>query len=240
MKNQILTAAATTAIVGLASVAPAQAASFGTSGISFDEDTTVEFELLQTYGGYKSDLRIYEAIDTNNDEIVDQVLDLGLLFGEVKAADVVDANGRPSSDPLGTAGNAVIGSPTYFTFEADKQYTLGLENYGWWQNKETDAARYGTVYSTSILNDDGTQRTVFDSTGGNEKDGFNASMYTEGDVFGDWLNMSFDDGGNNNDVDYQDFTFRAKVKTPEPAVLLGLGVAVGGMFLTRRNKNKVS
>ncbi|MDY6803415.1 MAG: PEP-CTERM sorting domain-containing protein [Cyanobacteriota bacterium] len=234
MKNQILTAAATTAIVGLASVAPALAASFGTSGISFDEDTTVEFEVLQTYGAYMSDLKVYEVIDG-------QIAgDLGLLFGEVQAADVVDANGRPSSDPLGTAGNAVIGSPTYFTFEADKEYTLGVVNYGWWQNKETDAPRYQTVYSTSILNDNGTQRAVFDSTGGSELNGFDASMYTEGDVFGDWLNMSFDDGGNQSDLDYQDFTFRAKVKTPEPAVLLGLGVAVGGMFLTRRNKNKVS
>jgi hypothetical protein len=45
-KRNFLTAAATTAIVGLTSVAPTQAASFGTSGISFYEDTTVDFEFL--------------------------------------------------------------------------------------------------------------------------------------------------------------------------------------------------
>lgn len=235
MKNQILTTAATTAIVGLASVAPAQAASFGTSGISFAEDTKVEFELIQTYGAYKSDLRVYEV---ENDVIVG---DLGLLFEEVQAADVVDANGRPTSDPLGTAGNAVEGSPAYFTFLAGKEYSLGVVNYGWWQNKETDDPRYTTVYSTTGLNDDGMQRAVFGSTGGSELDEFDASLYTEGNIFGDWLNISFDDGGNGDDKDYQDFTFKAKiVSTPEPTVLLGLGVALGGMFLIGRNKSKVS
>jgi len=235
-----------TAIAGSAiSAMPAQAFSFGTNGISFDEDTTVEFEVLQTYGAYKSDLKVYEVIDG---EIAS---DLGLLFGEVKAADVVDTNGRPTSDPLGTAGNAVVGSPGYFTFEAGKTYTLGIENYGWWQNKETSNPFYTTMYSTTALNEDGMQRAVFGSMGGEELNEFNASMYTEGDPFAGYVNISFDDSGNSDDKDYQDFTLKAIVdpeivggvlsesaSTPEPATLAGLGMVVGGMLLSGFRKKQ--
>ncbi|MGD1713318.1 PEP-CTERM sorting domain-containing protein [Dapis sp. BLCC M172] len=226
---------------GVVSAMPAQAFSFGTNGIMFYEDTTLEFELLQTYGGYKSDLRVYEAIDVDNDGIVDRLLGGELLFEEYKASD--DAAGptsAPGSDPLGTAGNAVVGSPGRFTFEGGKTYTLGVENYGYWQNKEIENPYYPTVYSTTGLNPDGMQRAVFGSTGGSEKAGFNASLYTEGDPFGGWVALSFDDAGNDDDKDYQDFTFRATVvkSTPEPATLAGLGIVAGGMFLSRRKKQK--
>ncbi|OZH54231.1 hypothetical protein AFK68_12240 [Hydrocoleum sp. CS-953] len=239
---------------GVVSAMPAQAFSFGTNGIMFYEDTTLEFELLQTYGGYKSDLRVYEAIDVDNDGIVDRLLGGELLFEEYKASD--DAAGptsAPGSDPLGTAGNAVVGSPGRFTFEGGKTYTLGVENYGYWQNKEIENPYYPTVYSTTGLNPDGSQRAVFGSTGGDELNGFDGSKYTGADLTGADLfagvNISFEDGGNNDDKDFQDFTFTARFadgsgegylpeSTPEPATLAGLGIVAGGMFLSRGKKQK--
>ncbi len=227
---------------GVVSAMPAQAFSFGTGGISFDEDTTLEFEVLQTYGRYRTDLRLYEVVDG---EIF---ADLGILFGEVQAADnmvwdPVDQRYEPTNDPLGTAGNAVVGSPTTFTFEAGKEYSLGIVNYHFSQPNGLDPqyAR-STFYSTTALNEDGMQRAVFGSTGGIETGGFNAFMYADGNPFGSYLNISFDDGGNNDDKDYQDFTFRAKVlemeSTPEPATLAGLGIVAGGMFLSRSRKKQ--
>lgn len=234
-KRNFLTAAATTAIVGLASVAPAQAASFGTSGISFNKDTTVDFEFTQSYGRYRTDLRLYEVQDGKI------FSDLGTLFKEVKAADVVDAKGAPTSKPKGTAGNAVVDYTASFNFEAGKKYTLGIVNYGFWQ-KDGSNPYGGIFYTTSALNTGGTQQAVFGSSGGDELFEFtDASLFQSGDPLAGWVDISFDDAGNNNDKDFQDFTLKAKaVSTPEPTVLLGLGVAAGGMFLTRRNKNKAS
>lgn len=227
-----------TAIAGSAiSAMPAQAFSFGTSGISFATDTTLEFEVLQTYGAYKSDLRVYEVVGG------ELGADLGVLFGEYKASDdAAGPFGRAGSDPIGTSGNAVVGSPAYFTFLAGKTYTLAVENYGFWQNKDTQNPFYPTVYSTTALNTDLEQRAVFGSTGGSELNGFDAFNYTEGNPFGNYLTISFDDAGNNDDKDYQDFTLQAMVldmeSTPEPATLAGLGIVAGGMFLSSSRKKQ--
>lgn len=233
-----------TAIVGgVVSAMPAQAASFGTNGISFDQDTTVDFEFTQSYGRYRTDLRVYEVVDG---EIFQ---DLGLLFGEVKAADEVGDNGEPTSEPLGTAGNTVVDYEASFNFEADKEYTLGIVNYGHWE-AENDPTPYGGIfYSTSALNNDGTQQAVFGSKGGEELSEFDASLYQNGDPFAGLLDISFDDAGNNNDKDFQDFTISAKVNeefgggvlsesVPEPATLAGLAMVAGGMFLSRSSKKQ--
>jgi len=240
-KRNFLTAAATTAIVSLASVAPAQAASFGTSGISFDKDTTVDFEFTQSYGRYRTDLRLYEVVDG------ELGADLGTLFKEVKAADEMTYDPEkdrwvPTSDPLGTAGNAVVDYQASFNFEAGKEYALGIVNYGHWQAENAATPWGGVFYSTSALNTGGTQQAVFGSSGGEELFKFDdASLFQDGNPLAGWVDISFDDAGNNNDKDFQDFTLKAKaVSTPEPTVLLGLAVAAGGMFMTRRNKNKAS
>jgi len=245
-KRNFLTAAATTAILALASVAPAQAASFGTSGISFDEDTTVDFQLSGSYGIYKTWLNVYEEKEDGS------LVDLGSLFKEIKAydsADIIDT-GAIKGPVVGTCGVTILDCEASFTFEADKKYTLGLINYGRWQDttKAGVTPRYNPVYSTSVLNillgtDDSGQRAVFGSSGGDELVEFtDAPLFQEGDLFADDVFISFEDAGNGNDMDFQDFTLKAKLQkdVPEPTVLLGLGVAVGGMFLTRRNKSKAS
>lgn len=247
-KKHFLTAAATTAIVGLASVAPAQAASFGTSGISFDKDTEVEFELNKSYGIYKSFLNVYEEKEDGS------LVDLGSLFQEIKAyddADIIDT-GAIKGAVVGTCGDTILDCEASFNFEANKKYTLGLINYGRWQDTTNPnvTPRYNPVYSTTSLNTgftngrgakNGGQQAVFGSWGGTEKNQFDPSPFQQVDIFEGWQKLSFDDGGNRDDKDYQDFQLMAKaVKTPEPTVLLGLAAVIGGMFLTRRNKNKAS
>ncbi|NEQ41426.1 MAG: PEP-CTERM sorting domain-containing protein [Okeania sp. SIO3I5] len=241
MKTQLsilLTAIAGTVI----SAIPAQAFYFGTYGIKFDEDTNINFEFNQSYGGFKTDLNVYEVTRDVYDNVI-SIDEEELLFGEVKAADAsIGATGAPGSDPIGTvAGGTVPNSLASFTFEAGKEYTLGIVNYGYWQDKETEDPYYTTVYSTSELNSGGTQQAVFGSSGGDELFEFtDASLFTQGDLYAGMVDISFDDRGNGNDKDFQDFTIKATLvkSTPEPTVLAGLSMIAGGMFLSRFHKKQ--
>ena len=232
-----------TAIVGsVISAIPAQALYFGTNGIKFYEDTNVDFEFTRSYGRYKTDLNIYEVTRDAYDNVI-SINELELMFGEVKAADnAAGPIGDPGSDPVGTVGGGTVpNSLASFTFQAGKEYTLGIVNYGFWQDKETEIPYYTTVYSTSNLNDGGTQQAVFGSSGGEELFEFtDASLFTEGDLYDGMVDISFDDRGNKNDKDFQDFTIKATLvkSTPEPTVLAGLGMVVGGMFLSRFRKKQ--
>jgi len=246
-KRNFLTVAATTAIVGLASVAPAQAASFGTSGINFNKDTTVEFGFNKSVGLYRSELRVFEVGADGN-----AIGDGYSIFNEVQAHD--GGNGYDfgaDGEPSGTCGITVLDCETQFTFEAGKDYTLGLFSYH---------RTSGSLKTKSFLNNTGyysyyedgqkvevntdDQLFLLDSWG-SETDTtkiINPGDYAEGyDFLNDLLKIGIDDSGNNQDGDYNDFQITAKVaSTPEPTVLFGLAVAAGGMFMTRRNKNKAS
>jgi hypothetical protein len=129
--------AAATALFSAA--APAQAASFGTGGISFAQDTAVKFSFRETHGMNQSSLGIY----TVNNSIASLVAP---LFAETKKSD----RGR-LDEWKGTLGNTVLGSgEVVFTFLANQVYTLGL-----------DSGSQGTVFSTSALNSRGGQQAVF-------------------------------------------------------------------------------
>jgi hypothetical protein len=84
-----------TAILGVAGfAAPAQAFSLGTSGLQFDQTTTVNFSLVNTQGAYTSALKIVEDLGDG------QFRDLGTtLFAETRSSD----NGG-QNDWLGTCG----------------------------------------------------------------------------------------------------------------------------------------
>jgi hypothetical protein len=247
-KRNFLTAAATTAIVGLASIAPAQAASFGTSGINFDKDTTVEFGFNKSVGLYRSELRVFELGADGN-----AIGDGYNIFNEVQAHDAGNGTDYSSigGEPLGSCGITVLECETSFTFEGGKNYTLGLFSYH---------RTSGSLKTKSFLNNKGYYSYYKDGkkvevnnndqlfllgSWGSETDTtkiLNPGDYAEGyDLLGDLLKIGIDDSGNNQDGDYNDFQITAKVaSTPEPTVLLGLAVAAGGMFMTRRNKNKAS
>jgi hypothetical protein len=239
MKTQqfaTLTAAvATTAVLGFTGAA--QAYSFNSSGISFSKDTTVKFVMGKSHGSFISSLGIYEV----NDGTVDYP-SVYKLFWETQKSDNGKANGWMGTfgpTLTSTTGSAIV---TY-KFLANKVYTLGLTSYKQIGNKPKQLV--GTVFSTTSLNGAFGQGAVFSSTGtdGVTNDGGGLADY------GDKLNVdpiefknwdtgaaiSFDDGGNGADKDYNDFTFTAAV--PEPLTMGGMLLGGAGMAIARKRRN---
>jgi hypothetical protein len=214
--------AAATALFGAA--APAHAFSFGTNAIQFENDTDVIFNFRQSYGAFQSSLGVYRV---NNGSLTF----LQTLFREVKPSDTGAANNFK-----GTLGNTVLGSGiATYTFLANQIYTLGL-----------NSAPYGTVYSTTALNSTGTQQALFFNPNGllpaiigaadNASFEGNPANFTSGDtLFNGGTGISFDDRGNANDADFQDFTVTAEA-VPEPMTMTGLALGLGGLVAARRRR----
>jgi hypothetical protein len=221
--------AAATALFGAA--APAHAFSFGTNGLQFENDTEVTFEFKQTYGLFTSSLGVY-GVSGGTPTL------LKTLFSEVKASDSAADNFK------GTLGNTVLGSGVEtFTFMANQIYTLGLKSV------VGDSDR-GTVFSTSALNvkSGGSQQALFFNPNGllpqivNAEDNAsfagNPANFTSGDtLFTGGTAISFDDRGNVNDTDFQDFTVTAQAEAvPEPMTMTGLALGLGGLVAARRRR----
>ena len=219
----VLTATAATAAM-LGAAAPAHAFSFGTTGISFAENQEVEFNFKQSHGAFTSSLAIYQINGFSLSKVAD-------LFAETKSSDNGSAN-----EWKGTLGNTVLGSGTAaFTFLANQVYTLGL------------SSNNGMVYSTSGLNLNvspaGSQQAVFGGSSlwsalnAENTNRFGAAgTFTSGfsSLFGGGTTISFDDRGNGNDTDFQDFTVTATV--PEPITMTGLALGLGGLVAARRRR----
>lgn len=202
--------------------APAQAFSFGTNGIKFQEDTDVNFKFQESHGGYTSSFGIYSVKDSATSLI-------STLFSETKSSD----NGG-ENEWKGSLGNTVLGSGSaVFTFLANQVYTLGLSSGG-----------DGTVYSTSALNA-GSQQAVFGAASplwnalGKETTNFfqPAGQFTDGtgSLSNGGTLISFDDRGGGNDKDFQDFTVSAEA-VPEPITMTGLALGFGGLVAARRRR----
>ncbi|MEG3924159.1 MULTISPECIES: PEP-CTERM sorting domain-containing protein [unclassified Microcoleus] len=233
MNTKLLSAltatAAATALFGAG--APAQAFSFGTNGITFSQDQDVKFKFKESHGGYTSSLGIYQVNGFT-------LANVAKLFSETKSSDNGDA-----SDWKGTLGNTVTGSgEVVFRFLANQVYTLGLSStFG--------EASKGMVYSTSGLNlnvaSTGSQQAVFGAQSqlwselNTEKTNrFGAAgNFTNGigSLFNGGTLISFDDRGNSNDADFQDFTVSAEA-VPEPMTMTGLALGLGGLVAARRRR----
>jgi len=223
--SAVTATAAATALFG--ATAPAQAASFGTGGISFAQNTEILFTFGETHGQYQSTLGIFEVNQQGNRSIPTLVQS---LFSETKRSDNGAAN-----EYRGTLGNTVLGpGKVSFTFLANKIYTLGLDSGGY----------NSLVFSTSALNRGSSQQAVFgDLSLGNALDldrtsRFQAAgQYTNGlpAVFNGGAVISFDDRGNSNDKDFQDFTVTAEA-VPEPMTMTGLALGLGGLVAARRRR----
>ncbi|NEP63386.1 MAG: hypothetical protein F6K31_41885 [Symploca sp. SIO2G7] len=151
------------AAVGIAMVAcgllstPAQASeSFGNQGIRLDVDTIVEFEFLESNGGYQS---IFGIINWDTGEKFP-------LYVEVKSSDVPQSVNRPSSyqddvglenrnDFQGTPGNTIPQNLGEFRFAANTDYSFYLESY-------FNGQPAGTLYSTSGYNPNNQRYATFD------------------------------------------------------------------------------
>jgi len=120
-----------------------------------------------------------------------------------------------ASDFKGTFGNAVKSSTginsVVYTFQAGKTYTLGLAS--------TFGKDFmGTVFSSNSLNPFGQQAK------------FSGDLASGSTVW-------FDDRGNKNDKDFNDFGVQAKA-VPEPFTMGGLTLAGIGMAYARRRRSK--
>lgn len=224
------TSLATMAVVSLAT--PANAFQFGTSGIQFDEDTTVSFTFDQSHGAYLSTLGIVQLNNT--------AFSPHILFSETKRSDSGGDN-----EWKGTFGNAVTspdGQQTQsFTFLGGIAYSLIL-----WSDGFTNNPYNQSVSSTSWVNG-GSQQAVFgdfnlnyDSTesfsaanNGQDADQFQAASLAQ---LIKGTRISFDDRGNGNDKDFQDLSIFATV--PEPMTILGslFGAAVLGSAKLRQKR----
>jgi hypothetical protein len=226
MKIRLLSRVALTAAIATIA-APAQAFSFGTSGISFDQDTTVVFKFVASHGSYQSALQIFRK---------DGLSKVADLFSETKQSD--DGS---KSDWKGTFGNAVTSSNVVdgkavnsvsFTFKSGIDYVLGL------------ATGNKTVYSTSSVNSNSTQQAIFGVKndllakldGESTKTFQAASQYQNANPFTESALISFDDRGNGNDRDFQDFTVEATAAVPEPITVIGIALAGAGLGYARRRR----
>jgi len=232
MNTKLLSAltatAAATAMFGAA--APAHAFSFGTNAIQFEKNTKVTFNFIQSYGAYTSSLAVY-GVDGGKASFLET------LFSEVKSSDI-----GSSGNWKGTPGNTVLNSTATYTFLANQIYTLGLESVG------LDGSNAGTVYSTTALNPGSTQQAVFGEPNkllplvieppDKQKFAANPGDFTSGSSLFDkgvGTAISFDDKGNGNDADFQDFTVTAYA-VPEPMTMTGLALGLGGLVAARRRR----
>lgn len=258
MKATFITSLFATAAAAatLLSSLPAHAASFGTGGISFDEDTTVDFTFDQSQGEYMS----YLAIFSDGKEVE-------RLFEETRPFDASVLKPDGSSDVgdmsrwsydngvndwRGTAepGGVIKEKTKSFTFLKGVTYSLGLISdsrwFGWNETRN--------VYSTTSDNTEwgGSKQAKFFNNGDQlvTQDPALLQEILKGET--DVANadplkapvlIAFDDRGNDNDLDYNDFRVLASIRkapvikdVPEPTAalaLLGLG-AVGALKLRRR------
>lgn len=189
-------------IAGTVTVAaPAQAATFDTTGIEFDQNTTVDFTFVKSQGKNQSTLSIVDESAPSTP--------IATLFAE--NAPGYDPGASEANDWQGTPGVTVLNPTNSFTFLAGQVYSLALSSL-------LGGKDAGTVYSTTSLNSSGEYQAIFTPT-------------TTG------TQIRFDDRGNNNDRDFNDFTITASTKaTPEPAALAGLGLVAGGLLVSSRRR----
>ncbi|HBK97649.1 MAG TPA: PEP-CTERM sorting domain-containing protein [Microcoleaceae bacterium UBA10368] len=242
----------TTILLGIS--APAQAFMFGTSGIQFDQDTTVNFTFDQSHGAYQSSLWVAQGQSENTG-----YSNIASLFYEVKPSD----NGS-ENDSKGTFGNAVTSNngsmDQTFRFLKDQVYALLL-----WSDSGTGRQFEQYASSSTFMNSPewwaatsqfrrseclvaGCQQAVFgdfslnyNSTapfsavnGGRSLEQF--SSVTMAQLL-QGIKISFDDGGNGNDVDFQDFSVTAQA-VPEPISVLGTILGIGALGAARSQKKR--
>ena len=259
MKTKLLaslTAIATTATAAFSFSASAQAFSFGTDGFTFDQNTTIDFTFYDSHGSYQSDLGVYQVDKSGAPTLVQT------LFHEIKGSDNDSTN-----EWQGTFGNSVAGGDATYdksgnvvsyglktqevTFLAGQLYTLGLTS-------SDNNVNVGTVFSSTTLNLNSDPNLLQSTDGQHTQQALfgpkdvllkvldvkrttavsNPGQYSSANPFADSVLVSFDDRGNNNDRDYQDYIVTAKT-VPEPASLAGLGLVAGGMLFSSRRRRQI-
>ena len=220
-------ATAAAAVIGTVS-SPAQAFSFGSNGVSFDKDTTVDFTFKESHGYFRQKFGVEEIGGAKTN----------LLFENTRSD-----NGSGANDWEGTCGKSVLTCTTSFTFKAGKAYSFFLDaitddGVGTYALNEAvkffNAPEAATVLAdTSYKDYNRSTNSLLARTAGT----------TNANPFAGAVLMAFEDFGLTNTtsddhVDYNDFMFTAQARetVPEPATLGGLGMIVGALALSRRRR----
>jgi len=229
LKQRLLTTAAAATLLGAVSAPAAQAASFGNSGISFDQTTTVKFDFLSSQGQWKDNFGVYDVAAGQ----------FHYLFGEdLKAFD------SPANDFNGTVGTSLSNGSGLFTFAAGKQYALALDINPTNSDGSVIAGKQRYAYSTDSLNG----WSSSNQNGGGYANQVKFNDGTSANPFTGPVTLGFEDNpllwqGNPNTpwvhIDYNDFMVKAQVvsaSVPEPTTLAGLGLVAGALAVSRRRK----
>lgn len=143
---------------------------FSTTNIQFDQDTTIEFEFIESHGAYQSTFGVLDLDSCQTQpggEIIFNSCDKTALLVEAKASDAHETVARSStyedslvnqsreSDFVGTPGNAVPRPMSEFKFEAGKRYAFYLES-------SFNGEFAGVVYSSTALNGQGNVQALFE------------------------------------------------------------------------------
>lgn len=253
VKKTSFTVASLATTILLSICTPVRAFMFGTSGIQFDRDTSINFTFDQSHGSYQSSLWVAQAQSGNTG-----YSNIVPLFEEIKPSDNSGAD-----EWKGSFGNAVTsknGSITQtFQFLENQTYALLL-----WSDSGTGQPWEQYVSSSTFMNspdwfaantqfrrDDcvvaGCQQAVFgdfnldynstgsfaDINGGKGPEQY--SLVTMAQL-AQGTKISFDDAGG-KDLDFQDFTVSAEL-APEPVTVFGTMLGIGALAAARGKKKR--
>ncbi|MBD1814310.1 PEP-CTERM sorting domain-containing protein [Microcoleus vaginatus DQ-U2] len=240
---------------------PVRAFMFGTTGIEFDRDTSIDFTFEESHGGYQSSLWVAQAQSANTG-----YTNIAKLFEETQPSD----NGS-ADNWKGTFGNAVTsenGSITQtFRFLKDQTYALLL-----WSDTGSGNPREQYVSSSTFMNSTlwwtadtqfrrdecgvaGCQLAVFGNfmldynssdsfkniNGGKGPEQFSSLTMAE---LANGTQISFDDLDDakpGTELDFNDFTVRAELvpePVPEPVTVFGTMLGLGALAAARRKKKR--
>jgi len=243
---------ATTILLSIST--PARAFMFGTTGIQFDEDTSINFTFDESHGSYQSSLWVAQAQSGNTG-----YSNIARLFYELQPSD----NGA-ADESKGSFGNAVTsdnGSITQtFKFLGNQTYALLLwsdsgsgrqfEQYAssstfmnspeWFaantQFRRDDCVVAGcqqAVFGDFKL-DSGSPNSFTSTNGGKGPEQYSALTMAQ---LAQGSKISFDDAGGGNDRDFQDFTISAEL-VPEPITVFGTILGIGALAAARGKKKR--
>jgi hypothetical protein len=196
-------------------------------GFSFDKDTTVDFNFIGSYGGYKSRFGVFTGQHDAHPT---------WLFTENLNRDPITGSNR-YLDSQGTCPTSVTPCSNRFTFKAHQTYLLGLANiplggevFSDDRITATDPKGFKFFQKTSASDPNPTYPIRFKPPFG--KDFVPLPLDTESVAI--FVNDAWA-----GDLDANDFIVTAKaahppVDVPEPMAMLGLGAIAGSFFLGRR------
>jgi hypothetical protein len=145
-KSTIGAGLASAVLLGLAAPAVLAADEFSPQAITFDKDTAIQFEFLESHGSY---MATFGVMDLNSGEKTP-------LIKEDKPSDSTDRAVNKATDFLGTPGNAVSQPKNTFVFKANTPYTMYLES-------RTASGRVASlVYSVDLRNPNNRQQVKLD------------------------------------------------------------------------------